>query len=59
VPQTNDDASVYPLDDGDLDWDDDEEIAMHTLPPGEEAFFRSHAGGETVLEEIMEGMTFS
>ena len=54
----NDDVNMYPPDDGDSDWDDEEETAMQTLPPGEEGFFRSHAGGEAALQEIMEGMTF-
>lgn len=49
---------MYPPDDTDEDWED-EEVALHRPPPGEEGFFRSHAGGETVLQEIMEGMTFS
>jgi len=59
VPQMNNDVNIYPPDDGDSDWDDKEETAMQTLPPGEEGFFCSHAGGEATLQEIMEGMTFS
>ena len=55
----NNDVNIYPPDDGDSDWDDKEETAMQTLPPGEEGFFCSHAGGEATLQEIMEGMTFS
>ncbi|PPQ93691.1 hypothetical protein CVT25_001399 [Psilocybe cyanescens] len=52
------DVLMYPPDDTDDEWED-EATALNKLPPGEEGFFRSHAGGEVVLQEIMEGMTFS
>ena len=39
------------------DWYDLEDDGLGTLPPGEEAFLQSHAGGEAVLHEILDGMT--
>lgn len=38
-------------------WYDLEDDGLTTLPPGEEAFLQSHAGGEAVLHEILDGMT--
>lgn len=35
-------------------WDD---IEDDCLPPGDEAFLQSHAGGEAILHEILDGMT--
>jgi hypothetical protein len=46
-------------DDYDEDWEDVEISGMQQLPPGEEGFLQSHAGGEAMLQELMEGMSFS
>ena len=44
--------------DNDKDWEDVEISGMQQLPPGEEGFLQSHAGGEAMLQELMEGMSF-
>ena len=42
----------------DLDnWYDIDGDHPGNLPPGDEAFLQSHAGGEAILHEILEGMT--
>jgi hypothetical protein len=42
----------------DLDhWSDIDEDHPENLPPGDEAFLQSHAGGEAILHEILDGMT--
>jgi hypothetical protein len=46
-------------DDYDEDWEDVEISGMQQLPPGEEGFLQSHAGGKAMLQELMEGMSFS
>ena len=38
-------------------WYNLEDDSLGTLPPGEEVFLQSHAGGEAVLHEILNGMT--
>ena len=43
--------------DPDSDWDDEEDIALSTLPPGEEGFYNSHQGGEAILSNLIEDMT--
>lgn len=37
------------------DWED-VPTGIHTFPPGEEAILQSHAGGEGIMHQIMEGM---
>ena len=41
----------------DSDWDDEEEIGLSTLPPGEEGFYNSHQGGEAILNNLVDDMT--
>lgn len=36
---------------------DDFAVGDTSFPPGEEAFLQSHAGGEAILHEILEGMS--
>ncbi|KAJ7683506.1 hypothetical protein B0H14DRAFT_2422395 [Mycena olivaceomarginata] len=48
MPDAYDD--VVDLGGGDDDWDD------ITLPPGEEAGYMSHTGGESILHRVMEGV---
>jgi hypothetical protein len=48
MPDAYDD--VVDLGGGDDDWDD------IPLPPGEEAGYMSHAGGESILHRVMEGV---
>jgi hypothetical protein len=43
----------------DDDWEDEERAGLLTFPPGEEGFLQSHAGGEAVLHDILDGMTNS
>lgn len=43
----------------DSDWEDEVQYGLHHLPPGEEAFLQSHAGGEAVLQAVMDGITLS
>jgi hypothetical protein len=43
----------------DSDWEDEVEDGLRQLPPGEEGFLQSHAGGEAVLQAIMDGITLS
>jgi hypothetical protein len=31
-------------------------VGIHTFPPGEEAVLQSHAGGEAIYHQLMEGM---
>ena len=45
--------------DSEDDWEDEERAGFLTLPPGEEGFLQSHAGGEAVLHDILNGMTNS
>ena len=45
---------VMGVEDDGNDWEDE---GLSRLPPGEEAFLQSHAGGEALLQEILEGMT--
>ncbi|KAJ7257566.1 hypothetical protein B0H12DRAFT_1015347 [Mycena haematopus] len=35
---------------------EDERPGIHTFPPGEEAALQSHAGGEAIMHQIMEGI---
>jgi hypothetical protein len=39
------------------DWYDVDEDCPGKPPPGDEAFLQSHAGGEAILHEILDGMT--
>lgn len=41
------------------DWEDEELAGLMTFPPGEEGFLQSHAGGEAVLQDVMDGITMS
>ncbi|KAF8164965.1 hypothetical protein B0H34DRAFT_687229 [Crassisporium funariophilum] len=41
------------------DWEDECIDGLRQFPPGEEAFLQSHAGGEAILQEIMDGITLS
>jgi hypothetical protein len=43
----------------DSDWEDEVHDGLHQLPPGEEGFLQSHAGGEAVLQAVMDGITLS
>jgi hypothetical protein len=43
----------------DSDWEDEVLDGLHQLPPGEEGFLQSHAGGEAVLQAVMDGITLS
>lgn len=43
----------------DGDWEDEVQDGLRQLPPGEEGFLQSHAGGEAVLQAIMDGITLS
>ena len=45
--------------DNDSDWEDEVEDGLRRFPPGEEGFLQSHAGGEAVLQAVMEGITMS
>ena len=45
--------------DSDDDWEDKERAGLLTFPPGEEGFLQSHAGGEAILHDILDGMTNS
>ena len=42
----------------DSDWEDEVQDGLCQLPPGEEVFLQSHAGGEDVLQAVMDGITF-
>lgn len=48
-----DNLEIMPVHD---EWEDvDEENAgLHTLPPGEEGVNHSHAGGESIFQQIMD-----
>ena len=39
------------------DWEDEVQDGLHQLPPGEEGFLQSHAGGEAILQAVMDGIT--
>ena len=39
------------------DWEDEEEMGLRQPPPGEEGFLQSHAGGEAVIQQLMDGIT--
>jgi hypothetical protein len=41
------------------DWEDVVQDGLHQLPPGDEGFLQSHAGGEAVLQAVMDGITLS
>jgi hypothetical protein len=42
----------------DLDhWYDIDEDGLENPPPGDEAFLQSHAGGEAIVHQILNGMT--
>lgn len=43
----------------DSDWEDEVQDGLCQLPPGEEVFLQSHAGGEDVLQAVMDGITLS
>jgi hypothetical protein len=45
----------------DSDWEDEPEVqdGLRQLPPGEEGFLQSHAGGEAILQAVMDGITLS
>jgi hypothetical protein len=43
----------------DSDWEDEVQDGLRQLPPGEEGFLQSHAGGEAVLQAVMDGITLS
>lgn len=45
--------------DNDSDWEDEVQDGLRQLPPGEEGFLQSHAGGEAVLQAVMDGITLS
>jgi hypothetical protein len=39
-------------------WEDveAENAGLYTLPPGEEGLYHSHSGGETIFQQIMDGI---
>ena len=41
----------------DSDWEDEVEHGLCQFLLGEEAFLQSHAGGEAVLQAVMDGIT--
>jgi hypothetical protein len=41
----------------DLDSNIDNEDHPSNPPPGDEAFLQSHAGGEAILHELLDGMS--
>jgi hypothetical protein len=41
------------------DWEDEVQDGLRRFPPGEEGFLQSHAGGEAVLQAVMDGITLS
>jgi hypothetical protein len=43
---------------GQEDWEDipAENAGLYTLPPGEEGMLHSHAGGESIFQQIIEGV---
>jgi len=43
----------------DSDWEDEVQDGLCQLPPSEEGFLQSHAGGEAVLQAVMDGITLS
>lgn len=43
--------------DHDSDWEDEEDIGLSTLPPGEEGFYNSHHGGEVLISSLIDDMT--
>ena len=43
----------------DSDWEDEVQDGLRQFPPGEEGFLQSHAGGEAVLQAVMDGITLS
>jgi hypothetical protein len=43
----------------DSDWEDEVQDGLRQFPPGEEAFLQSHAGGEAVLQAVMDSITLS
>lgn len=43
----------------DSDWEDEVHDGLRQFPPGEEGFLQSHAGGEAVLQAVMDGITLS
>lgn len=49
-------SSSYAEDD---DWQDEQFLGLTHLPPGEEGFLQSHAGGEVLVHDIMDSISFS
>jgi hypothetical protein len=45
--------------DADDDWEDEDMAGLSNLPPGEEGFLQSHAGGEAILQQLLDGMAHS
>ena len=43
----------------DSDWEDEVQDGLCQFPRGEEGFLQSHAGGEAVLQAVMDGITLS
>jgi hypothetical protein len=43
----------------DSDWEDEIQDGLRQLPPDKEGFLQSHAGGEAVLQAVIDGMTLS
>ena len=43
----------------DSDWEDEVQDRLHQFLPGEEGFLQSHAGGEAILQAVMDGITLS
>lgn len=59
MPNGDEDETIETVveDASESDWEDEELAGLSTLPPGEEAFLQSHAGGEAMLQEVMDGVT--
>lgn len=45
------------VNDHDSDWEDEEDIGLSTLPPGEEGFYNSHHGGEAIISSLIDDLT--
>jgi len=61
-PQEHDNVEDVPMevdvgDGSNDDWEDEERVGLMLFPPGEEGFLQSHAGGESALHNILNGMT--
>lgn len=50
-----DNPEVTPVDD---EWEDEdlENAGLYTLPPGEEGIVHSHAGGESIFQQVVDGI---